>query len=123
MGYRISVLFCFVLRQTTLHIALLCDLGNSVAVHRELGSLAGSADLQDRIELTVNQNIGVTTDWGGEVRVQRDVERIVTILRYVEHARAEVLRTLGSLLQQDLHDTADGGIGDRIQRTHKGTRR
>lgn len=39
----------------------------------------------------MNENVGVTTDRRGKVRVEGDVERIVTVPRDVEGARAEIL--------------------------------
>ena len=49
--------------------------------------------LEDSVELTVNQDIRVAADWGGEVRVERNIESVVAVLGNVEHTRAEVLRT------------------------------
>lgn len=39
----------------------------------------------------MDEDVGVATDRGGEVRVERQVERVVVVLGDVEHARAEVL--------------------------------
>lgn len=104
------------------HVALLCDLGNSVAIHRELGGLTSIVALENGVKLAVHKDIGVATDGGGEVGVDGDVESIVTVFGNVEHASTEVLRTLSGLLEQDVDDAASARVVDGVQRAHKGAR-
>lgn len=110
------------LRCEDLHVALLSNLCDCITVHRELRRLTRSSDLQNGIELTVNQDVRVTTDRRGKVRVDRHVQRIMTVLRNVKHTGAEVLGTLGSLLQQDLQDATGAGVSDSVEGLHDGTR-
>ena len=61
------------------HVALLCDLGNGIAIHRELGRFASIGTLENSIELAVHKNIGITADGRGEVSVDGDVKSVVAV--------------------------------------------
>ena len=108
------------LKRNNVHVALLRDLGDSITVHGELRLSAGSG-LKDSVELAVDEDVGIAADGRGEVRVQRHVKCVVTVLRDVEHARAEVLRALSGLEQQDVHNVASSRLGDGVEATHEST--
>ena len=74
------------------------------------------------IELTVDEDVGVTTDRGREVRVHWYAERVMSILRDVKHASTEVLGTLRGLLEEDLDDATSTGIGNGVNGAHEGSR-
>ncbi len=69
-----------------LDVALLRDLGHSLAIDRELVRVG-----EHGLELTMHHQIGIAANGRGEVRVDGSIERVVVVLGDVDHAGAEVL--------------------------------
>ncbi len=76
--------------------------------------------LEDSVELAMDQYIRIATDRGSEVRVERDVKSIMTVLRDIQHAGAEILRTWGRLLEEELKDETSSGVLDTFKGLHEG---
>ena len=64
---------CQIIINRCLHIALLSNLGDSVAIHSELRGFSRGPNLQDGVELTMCEDVGVAANGGGEVRIHRDI--------------------------------------------------
>ena len=60
-----------------LRVARLSNLRDGLRIEEELG--VGRVE-QDRLELAVDEDVGVATDRGGEVRIERQVKRVVVVL-------------------------------------------
>lgn len=69
-------------------VAVLADLADRFRVHGEASFWTFA---QSSFQLSMNNDICISTDWTGEVRVERDIERIVVIIRNVIHATADIL--------------------------------
>ena len=83
------------LKRSNVHVALLRDLGDCITVH---GELRFSTSLKDGVQLTVDEDISITTDGGSEVGVERDVQSVVAVLGDVDHTSAEVFGTRSGLV-------------------------
>lgn len=82
-----------------------------------------TSTLKGGFQLTVNKNVGVSTDRGGEVGIEGDIHGIMAILRDIEHTGAEILGALSGLERNELKKLAGGGVGDIVEGFHEGTRR
>lgn len=58
--------------------------------------------LKNKFKLSMNYNVCVAADGRREVRVQRRVQRIMTVFGNVEHACAEVLSAVGRFEAEQL---------------------
>lgn len=94
-----------------IHVALLGDLCDSVSIHGKLrvacgyrisfnqnnGSTLRTSTLENRLELTVHQDVSITANRRGEVCIERDVEGVMTVFGDIQHSGTEVLGALGGL--------------------------
>lgn len=95
---------------------MLSAFGNLISIHQKLSFRNFVVDTC--IEHSVNEDIGVSSNGRCKVRVYRRVQRIMTILRNIEHACAEVFGPVhgsgGQNLQAEfvtvLPDLVEGGL-------------
>lgn len=109
-----------------LDVACLRDLRDGLRVEREPRLAAATAGCalalrrQNGFELAMDHNIGVTTNRGGEVRVEGDVESVVAVLGDVKHAGTEVFGALHRSGREVLEGETLGGVGDASDGGHQG---
>lgn len=85
--------------------------------------LTFTASLKDGIELAMHQYIGIPTDRGSEMGVERDRQSVVLIFCNIEHTGAEILSLCSRFSGQQLKDLPNTGVSNSFKGFHNGTRR